>query len=58
MTELLTPDEAAQVLRCSRRQVYRWFASGELRYVKLGRRTLVQAREVETFIAMGSKRRR
>lgn len=56
MTELLTPDEAAQVLRCSKRQVYRWFDSGELRYVTLSKR-LVQARELEAFISARAKRR-
>ena len=55
MTELLTPDEAAQVLRCSRRQVYRWFDSGELRYVKLAKR-LVTRREIDAFVAARAKR--
>lgn len=56
MTELLTPTEVAERLRVSRRTVERLIASGQVRAIKVGRRTLVTAFEVEAFIAASRRR--
>src|SRR5690242_671955 len=48
---LLSFDEAAQVLRCSRRTVERRGAAGDLEIVRNGRRRLVTQASLRSFIA-------
>jgi excisionase family DNA binding protein len=49
---LLTVDEVAAVLRCSRHSVYRAVARGELRALRVGERgpLRVRRRDVEQFL--------
>lgn len=57
MTELLTLDEVADRLRVSRRQVDRYVASGRLRVIRLGWRSVrVRSTEVDAFIAACERR--
>ena len=51
---LLTLDEAAEVLRCSRRTVERRVADGELEIVRNGRRVLVTGGSLERFVAVNT----
>jgi len=37
--DILTIDEVAQVLKVSKRTVYRWIESGDLKTARLGRKT-------------------
>ena len=48
---LYTMEEAAEVLRVSREYLYRMRQRGELIVVKFGRRTLVEATEIDRVIA-------
>lgn len=48
---LHTMEEAAQRLRVSREYLYRMRSRGELVVVKFGRRTLVEATEIDRVIA-------
>jgi excisionase family DNA binding protein len=48
---LYTMDEAAEVLRVSREHLYRMRSKGQLVVVKFGRRTLVEAAEIDRVIA-------
>lgn len=61
MTELLTIPEVAERLRVSERTVKKLLATGQLRKVGIGARTLITDREVEAFIAqqesLGRERR-
>lgn len=50
MTPLLTIDEAAAILRLSRRSIERLVAAGELRPVRFGRRVLFTERELAAFV--------
>lgn len=56
MTELLTLQEVADRLRVSTRTVQRLMASGQLRFVKIGSRTLFTAKEVEAYLAARVRR--
>lgn len=58
MTELRTVEEAADRLRCGKRTVERWIATGELRSVKVGRRRLIQEQEIERFVRLAERRGR
>ena len=49
MTRLLTLNEAADALRVSVRTVQRLIASGQIRPVHIGRRTLVTEKELEAY---------
>ncbi|SLJ24058.1 DNA-binding protein [Mycobacteroides abscessus subsp. abscessus] len=49
--KLYTMEETAEVLRVSREYLYRMRQKGELVVVKFGRRTLVEAAEIERVIA-------
>lgn len=55
-TEVLTLDEAAERMRISRRTVERLIASGEVRPLRIGRRVLVTAREVEAYLSAAYRR--
>lgn len=48
---LYTVEEAAEILRVSREYVFRMRQRGELTVVKFGRRTLIEAAEIERVIA-------
>lgn len=48
---LYTMEEAAEILRVSREYLYRMRQRGDLVVVKFGRRTLVEATEIERVIA-------
>ena len=56
MTELLTLREVADRLRVSVRTVQRLVASGQIRPIHIGRRTLITEREVETYLAAAYRR--
>lgn len=56
MTELLTLQETAARLRVSVRTIQRLIAAGHLRPTKIGRRTLVAEREIETYLAAAYRR--
>ena len=56
MTTLLTLGETATRLRVSVRTVQRLIATGQLRPTRIGRRTLVTDREVETYLAAAYRR--
>ncbi|NOR99660.1 helix-turn-helix domain-containing protein [Mycobacteroides abscessus] len=49
--KLYTVEEAAEILRVSREYLYRMRQRGELIAVKFGRRTLVEASEIDRVIA-------
>ena len=53
---LLTIPEVAERLRVSTRTVLRLIASGQLRVLKIGRRTLIMEREVDAFLAAAARR--
>jgi len=48
---LYTMEEAAEILRVSREYLYRMRQRGQLVVVKFGRRTLVEAAEIDRVIA-------
>ncbi|BBX87865.1 hypothetical protein MAUB_57380 [Mycolicibacterium aubagnense] len=50
---LLTVPETAKMLRCGQTLVYAMLKDGRLASVKIGRRRLVKAADVERFIARG-----
>ena len=56
VTRLLTLAESAEVLRVSVRTVQRLIASGQLRAVHIGRRTLLTDRELEVYVAAAYRR--
>jgi excisionase family DNA binding protein len=56
MTQLLTLNEVAAVLRVSVRTVQRLIASGQIRPTHIGRRTLVTDREVESYLSAAYRR--
>lgn len=56
MTNVFTVPEAAERLRVSPRTVRRLIASGELRPVRIGRRTVLTERELEAFLAAAFRR--
>jgi excisionase family DNA binding protein len=51
VTELLTRDETARLLRVCTRSVDKLIRSGQLGYVKIGRRVMIPARSVEQLAA-------
>ncbi|WP_057966339.1 MULTISPECIES: helix-turn-helix domain-containing protein [Mycobacteriaceae] len=48
---LYTMEETAEILRVSREYLYRMRQRGQLTVVKFGRRTLVEAAEIERVVA-------
>jgi excisionase family DNA binding protein len=48
---LLTCDEAAELLRCSRRTIERRVASGEITATRNGRRVLIPLTAIRAFVA-------
>lgn len=56
MTDLLTLDEVASWLRVSVRTVQRLIASGQIRPIHIGRRTLVTSKEVEAYVSAAYRR--
>lgn len=53
--DIFTIYEAAALLSVHRTTIYRWFKSGELRYIELGGKTFVPRTEVER-IKKGTER--
>jgi excisionase family DNA binding protein len=51
LTTLLTPEEAAQVLRVGRSKVYELMRTGELRSVKIGGSRRISAVALAEFVA-------
>ncbi|MGV0675651.1 helix-turn-helix domain-containing protein [Mycolicibacterium fortuitum] len=49
--KLYTVEEAAEILRVSREYLYRMRQRGEITVVKFGRRTLVEASEIDRVIS-------
>lgn len=52
---VLTVDEVAHRLQVSTRTVRRLIASGQLRVVKIRRRTFILPREVDAFLAAAAR---
>lgn len=50
---LLSVEEAAEMLRCSKTLLYTMLGDGRLPSVKVGRRRLVRAADVAQFVARG-----
>jgi excisionase family DNA binding protein len=50
-TALLSIEEAARRLRVSRRTVEREIAAGKMRTVAIGRRRLVEPKELDAYVA-------
>jgi excisionase family DNA binding protein len=48
-------DEAAEVLRCSRSHIYTRFQRRHLARVKVGRRTLIRASEIDRILDHGTE---
>lgn len=48
-----SPAEAAQQLSISRANLYRLIAEGTIRRVKIGRRTLIPASEIDRLLEVG-----
>jgi excisionase family DNA binding protein len=46
----LSVDQAAERLNVSRPFMYKLFKTGQLRFFKIGRRTLISAADLENFI--------
>lgn len=58
MAELLTIDEVAERLRVGKRTVERFLADGDLASVKIGRRRLIPAPELERYVRIAQRRGR
>ena len=56
MTKLFTLSEVADLLRVSPRTVRRLVAAGQIRVVKVGRRSLVTERELDAYVAAAYRR--
>jgi excisionase family DNA binding protein len=50
MSELLTVQEAAELLRVNPFTLYSWVSKRRIPYVKVGRKTLFNLSDLETFI--------
>ncbi len=50
-----TPEEAARVLRCTRRSVYNYIRDGYLKASKMGRTWRITEEHLEEFINRGTK---
>ena len=50
MTDLLTIDETAEVLTCSRRMVYYEHKRGRLAFVKIGSLTRIRRAELDRYL--------
>ena len=50
MSDLLTIDEAAELLTCSRRTVYEEHRRGRLAFVKVASRTRVRRSELDRYL--------
>lgn len=48
--------DTAQMLSLSRAQIYRLFEKGQLAYLKIGKRRLVESAEIERFLAAHRRR--
>ena len=48
--KLYTVQEAAEILRMHTQTIYAWLRSGKLKSVRPGRKWLIPAEEIESFI--------
>lgn len=57
MTEikLYTPEEAAQLLKVTRRSIYTYLKSGNLEAVKIGNGWRISQEALEKFLSQGTK---
>jgi len=57
MTEikLYTPEEAAQLLKVTRRSIYTYLKSGKLEAVKIGNGWRISQEALEKFLSQGTK---
>ena len=57
MTEikLYTPEEAAQLLKVTRRSIYTYLKSGKLEAVKIGNGWRISQKALEKFLSQGTK---
>jgi excisionase family DNA binding protein len=53
MDRLLTVEEAAELLACSKAAVRKWIYQGRLRKVKVGRLTRLRLADVEAMVSSG-----
>jgi excisionase family DNA binding protein len=58
MSELWTIEETAEKLRIGRRTVERLLATGQMRSMKVGRRRLIAASEVDRLLRLAERRGR
>lgn len=58
MSDLLTIQEAADYLRIGKRTVERFVALGDIGSVKVGRRRLIQASELDRYLRLAQRRGR
>ena len=54
--DVLTPAEAAQVLRIGRTTMYRLIRDNEIRHVKIGRKILIPVKYIKIFIENPSEK--
>jgi excisionase family DNA binding protein len=54
--EVLTTDEVAELLRCSRQHIYVLHQRDGLPFTRLGRRTVVRAAELDTWLREHTER--
>ena len=50
-TAVFSTSETVAYLRTSRASLYRWFKSGDLKFIKMGGRTLVRRADADDFVA-------
>ena len=53
---LFTLEEAAEQMRVSVRTIQRLMASGQVRPIHIGRRTLIAQREIDAYLAAAYRR--
>ncbi len=55
MPQLYTIPETARTLRLGESTVKTWLSQGKIGHVKVGRRTLITAEEIQRVVAEGTK---
>lgn len=54
--DVLTPTEAAQVLRIGRSTMYRLIRDNEVRHIKIGKKILIPTEYIKDFLEMSSEK--
>ena len=54
--DVLTPAEAAQVLRIGRSTMYRLIRENKIRHIKIGRKILIPAEYIKVFLEKSSEK--